>query len=448
MKSIAVAVCGLLTIALLSPASGGASPLAPGAQLAPGQAKSLSPVDQQEQKKPKKKSVDQQKKKKKPKKYPKTPAGRTVTTITPAAFGMHSHVGKPGASAGSFRINAYPLWSEIQPAPGEFNWAVLDEMVTNARSWGYTDVLWSMASPPTWATNGVYFGMPTEDSWKTFWRAITNRYKGRITSWEIWNEATSRFWWSGTPPQMAQLTKWAHDIIKAADPKALVITASMQTSQPGWFKSFFPQYMAALKVHGWPIDAVAFHTYADRGLNDRMLGPVPDVAPGGIKYGVAEIAKVKMPPRIQLWDTEVNYLPTVNKVRKPFSTFERNIRIARTYLESFQYGFKRTYWYTWVVEPNDWFGINLITGSSDAATYQKVYSLLIGSRLLGCVATNAGNDCSYTKGRKPFRMVWANRKAVRVSVPRKGMKVCPVVGTCTKTKSKVYTAGVMPVKIG
>ena len=59
-----------------------------------------------------------------------------------------------------------------------------------------------------------------------FMAAGVDRYAGRITAYQIWNEALLKMFWQGSPAQMAELTERACRIIKERDPAALVVGAS------------------------------------------------------------------------------------------------------------------------------------------------------------------------------------------------------------------------------
>ena len=111
-----------------------------------------------------------------------------------------------------------------------FDWTKLDGAVATAQNNGVNDILMVLAGTPAWATDdpaaggtaGVLpgaAGMPKDlADWDDWVRQVVTRYKGRITAYQPWNEANLTTFSTGTPKEMAELTKRAYDIIKSIDP--------------------------------------------------------------------------------------------------------------------------------------------------------------------------------------------------------------------------------------
>jgi hypothetical protein len=102
-------------------------------------------------------------------------------------------------------------------------------------------VLGLLFRTPGWANGGRVSASPTDMAdyaWIATWAA--NRYRGKGTGVEIWNEPDPyQDFWAGTPSQYAQLLKRRYPAIKAGD-RALVVfegprrttTASSPPSMP------------------------------------------------------------------------------------------------------------------------------------------------------------------------------------------------------------------------
>ena len=209
------------------------------------------------------------------------------TVIQDDLFGLHVTDVQTGAwpsvNFGSIRLwDNDTAWANIETSKGVFNWTALDNAVATAESKGVTDILMVLAGTPAWATdqrNAAALprpdasGVPRDmNDWNDWVRAVATRYKGRITSYQPWNEANLSTFFTGTPRQMADMTKSTYDIVRSIDPKATIVAPSTGTRLGGPFKKFYPAYLAELKKMNWPVDAWSAHTYpASLGdTNDRQ----------------------------------------------------------------------------------------------------------------------------------------------------------------------------------
>ncbi len=200
-------------------------------------------------------------------------------------------------------------WSAVEAVKGKYDWTLLDRAVANAESHKIKDILLVLGSTPTWNAKRVTAGdypVPGAASppksvapWDAFVRAVAKRYKGRITSYQVWNEASLTMFWNGTPELMADLTKRASDIIHEVDPKATVVAASTTVRLDGAFNRFFPRYLAALAELDWPVDVFAAHLYpTSRGSTDDRADYIQQVV---------DVLDEAGAPELPIWDTELNY---------------------------------------------------------------------------------------------------------------------------------------------
>ncbi|MCX6431842.1 MAG: cellulase family glycosylhydrolase [Actinobacteria bacterium] len=228
--------------------------------------------------------------------------------------GMHIEGAEAGAWAsapfGALRLwDNGTAWSQIELEPGVYKWDNLEGILENAQAKGMTDILMVLGTTPEWNAKkigpddypqpGAASAPKDLKAWDAWVTEVATRYKGRITAYQIWNEANLKNFWNGTPEEMAELTKRAYDIIKAIDPAALVVAASPSTRLTGPFDKFFPAYLDALAAKDWPIDVVAIHTY-----------PAADGDPaarGAIIKLVQDYLTAAGAPDLPLWDTELNY---------------------------------------------------------------------------------------------------------------------------------------------
>jgi polysaccharide biosynthesis protein PslG len=373
------------------------------------------------------------------------------TTIQPSLFGMHVFNLEDGVfptvPVGAIRLwDNETTWSAIETAQDQFNWAKLDGAVTTARSNGVTDILMVLAGTPSWGTDdpasggaaGVLpgaAGMPKDlADWDDWVRQVATRYKGQITAYQPWNEANLITFSTGTPQEMAQLTKRAYDIIKSIDPAATVVAPSTGTRLGGPFKRFYPAFLRELKALGWPVDVWAAHTYP------ASLGTPVDRA--GLARTFQSVLAAEGAPDLPIWDTENNFGLAGPGAENPDQDIvDRRAAdwTARTYLDSLRLGISRVYWYAWGPE-NDLVGIQMNTGSPAAKAYATLQDWIVGATFNGCSPAGRNDvTCRFAKDGKIFRIVYP--EVGRAAFPTKGFsQVCALNGTCKPvTRAKVRT---------
>ena len=380
-------------------------------------------------------------------------------SVVPASlFGMHvynAEVGSwPTIPVGAFRLwDTRTTWSTIEPVKGQFNWSTLDTAVATSKANGVNDILMVLAGTPLWASDdpsagglaGVLpgaAGMPSNladwDNWVT---QVVTRYKGQITSYQIWNEANLTTFSTGSANEMAELTKRAYDIIKRIDPAALVVAPSTGTRLGGPFMKFYPAYLKGLKDRGWPVDVFAAHTYP------ASLGTPVDRA-GLAKKWIA-VLKAAGAPAKPLWDTENNLGLKGPGPGNPDVDIEGEKAadwVGRTYLDSIRLGLSRTYWYRW--EPaNDLWGIQMFTGTPGAVAFKTLQEWIVGATYNGCTAKAGNVTCNFTKGGKPFVVLYTDSGAAKKFVVKGSYsQACSLDGTCKpQSGNSIVTNG--PVRL-
>ncbi|MGW8702273.1 cellulase family glycosylhydrolase [Streptomyces eurythermus] len=146
-----------------------------------------------------------------------------------------------GAGISWVRIDAE--WWTVQPTSGSFDWTVPDATADVLRAAGMNVVI-LLNQSPVWARRNAGVGLGTP--WKTpdpalyaaFCAAAATHYAAKgIHTFELWNEpnldvgaTTSAGWGPWSPLGAAELAVAAYPAIKAADPKAVVLSPSLATS--------------------------------------------------------------------------------------------------------------------------------------------------------------------------------------------------------------------------
>jgi hypothetical protein len=362
------------------------------------------------------------------------------TTVDRTLFGMHV-LGVQGGTWPSIPIGSLRLWdtgttwSQVEKKRGVFDWTSLDTAVATAQKNGVNDILMVLAGTPSWATSdpssgglaGVEpggAGAPKDlaywDEWVT---AVATRYKGKITSYQPWNEANLSTFSTMTPSQMADLTKHTYDIVKKIDPAAMIIAPSTGTRLKPAFLRFYPKFLAELKARNWPIDAFAAHTYP------ASLGtPVDSAVLARLWKSVLTQAGA---PDLPLWDTEANFGLKGPGNANPDQDIigpRAGEWAARAYLDALRLNISRVYWYAWAPD-GDLLGIQMNKGSTAAIALNTLQSWIVGARYNGCKGT-LKVVCSFTQNGVNTRIVWAESGTRSFKVASRFKQICRLDGRC------------------
>src|ERR1700739_541010 len=300
-------------------------------------------------------------------------------------------------------------WGAMEPAKGQFDWHSLDTWVAQSQS-HHVQLDYVFVNTPRWASTrpdesciGRKLGCaapPNLDDWSEFVTALVTRYRGKISSYELWNEPNGSGFWTGTPQQMVELAARAYPIIKSIDPSAVVTTPAVSSS--GWplsHDAWLDQYLAA--GGGKYADVIAWHGYA--GRNDR-----PALPPEGLAEQIRALRKVLAKHNVSqmpIWNTEGGWgkdaqLPDEN-AQAAFLT--------KWYLINFTNGIARAYWYQW--DNPDW-GTLWRDGSGMTAAgraARQVVSWLDGTTTAAPCQPMPGShmwECELQKGSTLYRVVW------------------------------------------
>ena len=176
-------------------------------------------------------------------------------------FGLHvpqiANGVVPSVAYGSVRLwDSGTAWGQVEKVKGQYWWDGLDRAISSANTQN-VKILYVLGGTPTWAAKdkkaGTYPNKGAASNprsiadWKAWVTAVVSRYGDSIDSYQIWNEANLKTFYTGTPAQMAQLTLEASRIIRQLDPTAKVVAASTTMRIDNAYKSFFPKYLKELR---------------------------------------------------------------------------------------------------------------------------------------------------------------------------------------------------------
>lgn len=373
-------------------------------------------------------------------------------------LGMHSYSTKPQTGSGAFRMPCFPLWREVEPRRGQYDWSLFDEHLRTVESFGGASVLYAFCGTPRWAGETVadpdveVFGPGSTaaprrlSDFEDFVRAVVRRYRGRIDAYEVWNEASSPQFFQGTPQQMARMTQAVLRVVRAEDPDALVTTASVQTHRRDYWRGFAVPYLRQLKALDWPVEVFNGHFY-----------PAGTGGPAERRRQIAlmqdELRELRA-PALPLWDTEVNYYTDVPGDDPDGRVVGRQAAAwaTRTYLDSWRLGLSHTYWYLWATSFAQFPGIQTRPGMPATTALATLSAWVTGARFDGCQDDDRLVRCRFRGADgAPFEIAWTESRDGAVepatSYPGSGsLQVCQVTdGSCT-TATDIRVDGV-PVRI-
>lgn len=375
-----------------------------------------------------------------------TPAPRLIPPQFFGMTGVSAATDGSGARLGSVRMGESE-WNLVETSRGRYDWGLLDAAIARARAQGAKDVLLVISNTPEWAaapgSGPAQIRMPRDlADWDRWCRAIATRYAGTGVAYEVWNEADlTRTFFAGSPDDAAELTARAYRQIKAADPTALVVSASTTTRTTGSFRAFLPSYLSGLARRGWPVDALAVHTYPP------STG-TPTTRAGQVRMFRDVVRAARPPARVALWDTEVNYglagpgpaYPHVDIAGSTASAW-----LARTYLDGLRLGLQRTYWYM-QTPPDRLLGIQLWAGQPALAAQRAVYGWLVGAEYRGCTQRGDVVTCALRRDGRGQHVVWSESGRGSVIVARGLTRACPLTRACRAvTPGTRYALSALPV---
>lgn len=306
------------------------------------------------------------------------------------------------------------FWLNLNPSQGTFDYTLLDAWLQGAYSHDES-VLFTFGGVPAWASSNpndkICFiapgscdppkdvnadGSGSDEMWKNFvWSLVQhnkNSKTAHIKYWEMWNEPHNNFFWNGTYAQLVRMVGDAYNIIKAADPNAVVLSP---TFGMGW--SFYLDYAKGyLEAGGYKyIDMVSTHIYL---LNYGKYHPPEAMIPelGPFRQMLSPWGLDKKP----LWDLETNWGP--GRLGNPEL---EAAWLARAYILHVANHINRLYWFMynggtcgglWVPDPKD--HSNPGTLLKPGIAYEQIYKWLPGAKMTnGCQTSGTVWTCGLTR---------------------------------------------------
>ena len=211
-------------------------------------------------------------------------------------------------------------WDAIEETEGKYNWLFWDDYVKMAvDDYGITLVPY-ICYIPRWNSTGAndsiyYWNYPPKnyEAYGKFVKALVNRYKDRIKTWEVWNEPDIWIYWQGKRDQFAKFIKIAAQAVKEADPDAKVVFPGI-AYDPEFLLNMFRDFKLSKYF-----DIVNMHNYYEtwhRHPIEEITNYINEVQDVVWQYGDNQA----------LWMAEVGY-----------STFRNGARVSDSYTAFYDY---------------------------------------------------------------------------------------------------------------
>src|SRR5947209_1314161 len=156
-------------------------------------------------------------------------AAAEAGVVVPGPSALHTNEVK---ALGTHWVRMFLTWPDLQPARGIWaqNWVGYYEQAFSALPPG-TNVILDVVNTPRWesGSSNEHVAPGNPQDYAAFIGALAQKWPGRVTAYEIWNEEDHSRWWAGGPDPAgySRLLKAAYPAVKAGDPSATVVLGGM-----------------------------------------------------------------------------------------------------------------------------------------------------------------------------------------------------------------------------
>lgn len=138
------------------------------------------------------------------------------------------------APLGIKRLRMQAGWAKTEKVKGVYDWAWLDKIINDAHERGFKPWLVTGYGNPIYEGGGginLSAGIPTSTealkAWDKWVTALVNRYKDKVSDWEMWNEPNFGDNTFNKPEAVADLNIRTAEIIKRIQPAAKISGLAM-----------------------------------------------------------------------------------------------------------------------------------------------------------------------------------------------------------------------------
>jgi len=385
----------------------------------------------------------------------------SAPTLTASSFGFQCGTGRPTncpnatwptsiAQPGMIRLwDSQVQWHLLNPASGVYNWRTLDAFLDTIAQHQPRDVMYTFGYTPCWATKGQCdraWGstFPPDDltssgstSFKTFVTALLSHcsaarhcVKDTIKYWELWNEANTDSYWSGTVPQLYQLMAPAVAMIRSQIPGAVIFTPPANRGDTDWMRSWLNEE----NKNGRLSDIFSFHVYLQGNLPEPRFHLVQQM--------------VELKNSTPGWADTPWVNSETNFDARTFACDSRSApddcigQMVRWHLLHFSFGARQLSWY--------YFNTTIGRNADYSAAYHTMMDWLIGGRFTAqCSLDNGVITCPFlpASGRHAL-FVWTFNSQASYSPAADFVDYKNLAGATTAIqRGKPITVGVKPIML-
>jgi hypothetical protein len=330
-------------------------------------------------------------------------------------FGLHIHrvaltTPWPDAPFGSLRLwDAGVTWWDMQRIDKtKYEFRLADKTVSLAES-HQVEPFMTLGMTATWAASrpndsakfrpGSVSEPRNMQDWRDFVQTLATRYKGRIHYWEVWNEPNDGAFYTGTIPNLVQISKVAYETLKQVDPSNMV-----SSPPPTYGLKGVPWLNDYLRAGGGKYaDIIGYHMYVDKP---------EDIVPLAEK--IHEVMNENGVGDKPLWNTETGW-----GLQDKLAPLQAEGYVPRAYILSWASGVTRFYWYDWDSNTEGLAKDNGKTRTSAGFSFVEVQKWLVGARMLGCDSDSPSMwTCQITRdGGYHGYIVWDPDGPKKFSIP-------------------------------
>jgi hypothetical protein len=211
------------------------------------------------------------------------PAGRAGAAVPDGFFGIvpqgplsSADAARMQGTVGTVRL-AFD-WGQVEPGPGEWDFAGLDEQIAAATRYGI-QVMPDLYGTPAWLNEDPArppTGAAQRAGWTRFVRRVVGRYgpggsfwAGRsrrlpVHRWQVWNEPNFLLFWRPRPEprRYAKLLGETAGTIRKLDRHATIVAAGVAPVEGGMRPARFLQELYAVRGARHSFDVAALHPYS------------------------------------------------------------------------------------------------------------------------------------------------------------------------------------------
>lgn len=318
-------------------------------------------------------------------------------------------------------------WAAIEPVKGRFDFGKFDQHVAAAEGL-QLNLIHTLGQTPQWASSrpseqgNTGMGAASEpqniQDWALYVRTVVQRYRGRISAYEVMNEPRipeaikpwSPGFFSGSAEKLAEMTRVAAMEIRMADPAAKVVCPSMDGEDGLKRLDYFLSTGA-----GEHCDVIGFHyylrTYSITDLRS-MIGQTRSIL---VRHGLGHLP---------IWNTETGVLISdagyglkpidkVGPLSRMFQSDDAARFATQVLVVSHSLGIERNYWFA---HDSSWMGSTTADKRQNqlnpfGKSLALVNSWLNGRFLKQCIQSGTGFECEVHDAQDRIgNIYWGNGK--------------------------------------